>query len=437
MGFGSWLRSLMHFAPSLRRRLKSERPCTHNESTQNQNTRNRRTQNQTPHSQSTRDNTNSQRRMRYEEHGAYEPDVRRRVSDPPEPVRLSKSPVTTDDLHQILRQLGILLEHIPNRVCGLAAMLYHGFDKRLPTSVSIICPASSRRVITSWARSQGMHIFPEYPDVFGIPLGDGRARRVRVKFLEEGFDDLHYLRAGTLGSYVMSLPGIANQIAYAYVDELKVRRGRRQAAYAHDLLWILSRISQLRERYRSDLGPWLQQHSITQSRAPCLFMLSFWIPFTATYPGSLLQFNKGGVKIDRVTGMPITEGHNTTPDNGGSGRQSNQDSQSETYEPRALSNAQEYGKVDSRGRLARVPGTLPPPVESRAHVDGPRTRHKQHSSAPLYGSDHGDCSSEGTRGTSSKKSSQVGSSESYCDKRDMSSVSMLNTGKLAGNRRRN
>ncbi|KAF5008509.1 hypothetical protein FDECE_5209 [Fusarium decemcellulare] len=172
--------------------------------------------------------------------------------------------------------------HIPYAVSGLAAMSFYGYHIK-PFKVSIICPAHTREAQNCWARVQGMIAVPGKQDIWGVATSDGLFRQVRVRFPHD-FDSAHTVRVGASEATILSLAGLADEIARTYVNELKHADLRRQEALGKEMMWVLERIVDMQQ----------EEHMLTPERAPHLASDTFWVPFTLSYPDSLPLFEAAG-----------------------------------------------------------------------------------------------------------------------------------------------
>lgn len=279
MGFRSWLRTLLCSPKSEKSAPKrEERPLI------------RVIREDYVHPIRTPDRFRTEKRT--PERFVTEKSYKKMSNSPPPPYDSHESILSNEEMSiatvtEVSHRLGSLLAHIPHSVCGLAAMTYYGFNRRQPKHVTILCPLSSRRVLKYWALAQGMYIFPDLPHVYGIKTTDGAIRRVNVRFVRD-FEDEKVIKFGRAPSCFLSLAGIADDIAVSYVKELAQSAGQMQNSYARDIIWLLQRI-----KNRED-----NDHSLTRQRAPNIYKDTFWVPFTLSYPSSLIMFVKAGMDVD-------------------------------------------------------------------------------------------------------------------------------------------
>ncbi|KAF5601041.1 acetylxylan esterase precursor [Fusarium pseudoanthophilum] len=189
---------------------------------------------------------------------------------------------------EVVDMIAQRFSHIPYAVSGLAAMVYYGYEAR-PYRVSIVCPEHTRENQKCWARAQGMIPIPRQRHVWGVATSDGILQQIRVRFPYD-FNEMHALKIGTAGSLpvsMLSLAGLADELARTYVNELKHSDHDRQENLAHEMIWILRRIIQCR----------LPEHALRPERIPHLIRETFWLPFTLSYPETVPLFAKAGWSI--------------------------------------------------------------------------------------------------------------------------------------------
>ncbi|KAI1031286.1 hypothetical protein LB504_000341 [Fusarium proliferatum] len=189
---------------------------------------------------------------------------------------------------EVVDMIAQRFSHIPYAVSGLAAMVYYGYEAR-PYRVSIVCPEHTRENQKCWAKAQGMIPIPRQRHVWGVATSDGIVQQIRVRFPYD-FNEMHALKIGTAGSNpvsMLSLAGLADELARTYVNELKHSDRDRQENLAHEMIWILKRIIQCR----------LPEHALRPERIPHLTRETFWLPFTLSYPESVPLFAKAGWSI--------------------------------------------------------------------------------------------------------------------------------------------
>ncbi|KAH7256376.1 hypothetical protein BKA59DRAFT_541465 [Fusarium tricinctum] len=186
---------------------------------------------------------------------------------------------------EVIDMIALRFSHIPYAVSGLAAMVYYGYDAR-PYKVSIICPEHTRENQKCWAKAQGMIPIPRRSDIWGLATTDGIVHQIRVRFPYD-FEDMHALKIGSSAVSMLSLAGLADELARTYVNELKHSDHARQDNLAREMVWILQRIIQVR----------MPEHMLTPERIPRLTKETFWLPFSLAYPETVPLFAKAGWRI--------------------------------------------------------------------------------------------------------------------------------------------
>ncbi|KAF7553792.1 hypothetical protein G7Z17_g3393 [Cylindrodendrum hubeiense] len=198
-------------------------------------------------------------------------------------------------IREAITRIAELFGHIPYVVCGLSAMLYYGFEGRPTSHINLLCPAHSREAIRGWAIAQGMYPMPNRPDHFSLVTSNGIIRQVHVDYVDEGFEDVDAIRSSKTRALVLSLPGLADQIAQGYVTELECSAGRDQKVFATDMFWVLQKIAALGRK----------EHHLTPRRAPHIWLDTFWIPFTLSFPDSVPLFGAAGTGVQEM-GEPLS-----------------------------------------------------------------------------------------------------------------------------------
>ncbi|KAF4448007.1 hypothetical protein F53441_8522 [Fusarium austroafricanum] len=188
-------------------------------------------------------------------------------------------------VYEVIGMIALRFSHIPYAVSGLAAMAYYGYDAR-PYKVSIVCPEHTRENQKCWAKAQGMIPMPRRHDIWGVATSDGVIRQIRVRFPYD-FAEMHALKIGNSAVSMLSLAGLADELARTYVNELKHSDHDRQENLAQEMIWVLKRIIQCR----------LPEHMLRPERIPHLIKETFWLPFTLSYPDSVPLFAKAGWRI--------------------------------------------------------------------------------------------------------------------------------------------
>jgi hypothetical protein len=186
---------------------------------------------------------------------------------------------------EVIDMIALRFSHIPYAVSGLAAMVYYGYDAR-PYKVSMLCPEHTRENQKCWAKALGMLPIPKRHDIWGVVTRDGMLRQIRVRFPYD-FEEMHTLKVGSSAVSMLSLAGLADELARTYVNELKHSDQDRQENLAREMVWILNRIIQCR----------MPEHRLRPERIPHLINERFWLPFSLAYPEVVPLFAKAGWRI--------------------------------------------------------------------------------------------------------------------------------------------
>lgn len=207
--------------------------------------------------------------------------------------------------------------HIPYAICGLSALVHHGFTQRKPTKIHVVCPSHARHVVRSWALAQAVpqvHDRTGNPNVFALRSrsGDWYAVKVRyaadfgemgihthdmVSHLGPGSSSSPSLSSSSSSSFckaparVLDLPTLADEVAVAYVDQLRTATAglEKQKGFEEDMRWILARIAERHAPADQDFAKFV----------PHIVHNSFWLPFTASFPYAIQLFQRAGLEVDK------------------------------------------------------------------------------------------------------------------------------------------
>ncbi|KAI9899097.1 hypothetical protein N3K66_005558 [Trichothecium roseum] len=209
-------------------------------------------------------------------------------------------PMNAAEVDEVISYIGRTFHHVPYAICGLSAMVHHGFRERRPTNVSVVCPEYASAPIDAWASSSGMTRLTGVPGShYGVILTDGSVRRVRFKFMRRGFEALEYGQAGPGAGHarVLSLPALAERIASSYVRELVTASPAKQEVFALDMAWCLRGIVA-----RGGAAP----HVFAERNVGSVVSKGFWFPFLLSFPGIEGLFAEAGLRVlgDGSDGSP-------------------------------------------------------------------------------------------------------------------------------------
>ena len=204
-------------------------------------------------------------------------------------------PMSPSTVREVVGIVGRLFEHVPYAVSGQAAMVYYGSDRYAPSHVSILVPQASQHVARVWALAQGMQSIPFQSDCFAVSTRDGSLRTVRIKLVKDSsFESVQTVRAGRSRARIITLPCLVNQVAGAYIADLKSGASiSRQKAYARDMRWILSRITDVH----------LHEHYLSPEKVPEVLKRDFWMPFTISFPDTVNLFQFAGLEVGDEVGV--------------------------------------------------------------------------------------------------------------------------------------
>jgi len=210
------------------------------------------------------------------------------------------------ELSELFNRLHETLEHVPYAICGLGALIDHGFTRRRANKISIICPQECKNNIKAWAAARGYETFV---DSIGIPThhhqqqqalsrdgGKGRSlaegaerlRKVRIKFIDSGFERLEIKRSSISNAVVLSMTSQLDNVAAGYLYHR--RRGDERACkiIVSDVFWCLERVaSSPRERLDPDF-------------LPTFLGEEFFADFTAMNPTARVEMERAGIDVDAV-----------------------------------------------------------------------------------------------------------------------------------------
>ncbi|KAI1479348.1 hypothetical protein F4774DRAFT_410099 [Daldinia eschscholtzii] len=236
------------------------------------------------------------------------------------------------ELVRMFETIAGALEHVPYAICGLGALVDHGFAARRVTRVSILCAAHARDIVRAWLAASG---YDAYADSVGVPIpgsgsgsggenehgGNGnRVCRVRIKYLDEGFERLERVRSRLSNAWVLGLASQLDHAAAGYVDHMrkKERRGQKQKqkqkgkevvasniresadeeddrrkdeqaleTIAGDVFWVLDKAARTK-------------HVLEPRLLPTLLSREFWVPFTSRYVNARPEMARVGIDVASV-----------------------------------------------------------------------------------------------------------------------------------------
>lgn len=192
--------------------------------------------------------------------------------------------MSSAELCELFSLIHKTLEHVPYAICGLAALIDHGLTNRQANRVSIICPRTSRKNVLTWAAAKGYTV---NADSIGIPTSNGLMRRVRVKFVEHGFEALQRVRSRCSNATVLSITSQLDNIAAGWLDNRRRGDERALRVISSDIFFCLDRIAARRER-------------VDPMYLPTFLGEEFFAEFAARYPTARTEMALAGIDVSVV-----------------------------------------------------------------------------------------------------------------------------------------
>ncbi|KAI0839217.1 hypothetical protein F5Y06DRAFT_266287 [Hypoxylon sp. FL0890] len=289
----------------------------------------------------------------------------------------SKVVMNQSQLTELFETIHATLAHVPYVICGLAALVDHGFTARRVTAVSILCPTYAKDNVRVWLASKG---YDTYADSVGIPIENGTVTcRVRIKYTDEGFDKLQRVKSSMSQAWIMGLASQIDHAATGYVDHWRrLQRmknegktedlGKTEQAMqtiARDIFWCLDKAARTR-------------HWLNPRLMPTLLGEEFWSPFTARHVDARTEMARAGIDVAAVLAKQRDEAavrdHNAMLKEFGFGDDGVVVDQPGPFEGmRTLAHSKSvYTLKQSReGPIGRDDGVLPPVVPSLPSLSPP------------------------------------------------------------------
>ncbi|GAP88173.1 putative 26S proteasome regulatory subunit [Rosellinia necatrix] len=203
----------------------------------------------------------------------------------------SKTFMTKEQLAELFNILHDTLEHVPYAICGLGAMIDHDLTDRKARQISIICPQESKDNIQAWAATRGFEV---HAGSVGIPLRDGSTRRVRIKYIDEGFGGLERARSNISNATVLSVASQLDNVAASYLQHRRRVGGlgsdgsdeRAVRAVARDIFELLDRLARRRPPPR-----------LAAQHLPTFLGEEFFTDFTARHPEARPEIARAGIDV--------------------------------------------------------------------------------------------------------------------------------------------
>ncbi|KAI3319711.1 hypothetical protein HD806DRAFT_508796 [Xylariaceae sp. AK1471] len=199
-------------------------------------------------------------------------------------MQWAKDPMNREELTELFDLLHETLEHVPYAICGLGALIDHGFTRRRANKISLLCPQECKNNVKAWAAARGYEIFV---DSVGLPMRDGSIRRVRIKYIDAGFERLQRVRSSFSAAYVLSMASQLDNVAAGYLENRRRGDERALKTIANDVFWCLDRIAARRER----VDPGFLHTFLGED---------FFADFTARYTEARPEMARAGIDVSSV-----------------------------------------------------------------------------------------------------------------------------------------
>ncbi|KAH8163537.1 hypothetical protein CIB48_g4729 [Xylaria polymorpha] len=124
-------------------------------------------------------------------------------------------------------------------------------------------------------------------DSIGIPTSNGLMRRVRVKFVEHGFEALQRVRSRCSNATVLSITSQLDNIAAGWLDNRRRGDERALRVISSDIFFCLDRIAARRER-------------VDPMYLPTFLGEEFFAEFAARYPTARTEMALAGIDVSVV-----------------------------------------------------------------------------------------------------------------------------------------
>ncbi|KAK8012995.1 hypothetical protein PG991_010370 [Apiospora marii] len=241
----------------------------------------------------------------------HEPDSNNTNTNRPAPVALpwETSRLAQHELTDMYNEVDRTMGHIPYVVCGVGALIDHGFQGRTANKVTIIVPEESRGVVRAWAAagagagSRGQHdLGGAGSDSVAIRMPtDGSLRRVRVRWVSgAAFSGLEIIPSAISRARVLGLASQIDQISTAWLQyrerlaapglATQRERGRLErelGTMVRDIFWCLRRAAETR--------------TVLEREYMRLFLSEkVWTPFTQEHEDARFEASRAGIDVAAV-----------------------------------------------------------------------------------------------------------------------------------------
>ncbi|KAI0377517.1 hypothetical protein F5Y04DRAFT_291747 [Hypomontagnella monticulosa] len=229
-------------------------------------------------------------------------------SDDPR-ARWSSSVLRTSQLIQLFDTIAATLEHVPYAICGLGALIDHGFIERRLSRVSVLCPAHSKDNVRGWLAARG---YETYADSVGIPIANGDMTvRMRIKYVPQGFEKFERVKSSMSQAWILGLASQLDHCAAGFMDsyrrfqKLEEEKGNGKDpatrasldadeevqvalnSIAQDVFWCLEKAART-------------HHHLDPKYLPTLMGEEFWTPFSKRNASAWLEFSRAGINVNAM-----------------------------------------------------------------------------------------------------------------------------------------
>ncbi|KAI1164605.1 hypothetical protein F5B18DRAFT_670692 [Nemania serpens] len=191
------------------------------------------------------------------------------------------------ELEELFNLIHQTLEHMPYAICGLGAIIDHGFPGRKAKSISILCPRECRHNVQAWMATRGYEMAS---DSVGFPMRDGAIRRVRIKYLQQGFEKLERARSSFSNATVLSVASQLDQVAAGHLDNRRRGDERALKIVASDVFFLLDLLAGRRGR----------EGVVDPRLLPTFLAEDFFADFTARHVDARPEMARAGIDVAAV-----------------------------------------------------------------------------------------------------------------------------------------
>lgn len=201
-----------------------------------------------------------------------------------EPTNWATSNMNRQELRELFNLVHETLQHIPYAICGLGAIIDHGFPGRQASRISILCSAECRHNVRAWISTQG---YLMESGAVGLPMRDGTVRKVRVKYIQRGFNQLGRVRSSLSNAMVLSAASQLDQVAAGYLESLRKGDEQALAIVSRDVFFFLDLIASRRE-------------AVDPLLLPTLLGEDVFVDFTTRHVEARPEMARAGIDVSAV-----------------------------------------------------------------------------------------------------------------------------------------